>query len=230
MHEKSWECQALREVAAPIDCATLLGLRCHTRSDCTTSSGCTGPLRFERLMHTPLDSTLRARARTVSDLLRHAPLTPSVSREAIAEQVVSRLERNVLSVGNHRGLAGSALFRGIAMLNHSCDPNAFVWFCFGETEGRVVAEIRASRVIQPGDEICIDVRPRVGSILLYGPLYTVQCSPGLHADMYVAAMLWHACAVLRRIVANELARAARGAATAIHVLVQLCAVCSGSTR
>jgi hypothetical protein len=112
-------------------------------------------------MHAPLeDATLRARARTLSDLLRHVSLTLPASREAAAQRVISRLARNALSVGNHYGLAGSALFRGVAMLNHSCDPNAFVWFCFGNTEGRVVAEVRASRKIQPGEEICIDVSPR----------------------------------------------------------------------
>ena len=152
VHEQTAECKAVRESAGQTDGAVLLGLRCHA-----ARVECAGPLQFERLMCVKLDSTLRTRARVLSELLRHTSLTPPAAHMAGAERVVAQLARNVVSVGNHRGPAGSALFCGVAMLNHSCDPNAFVWFSFGGAEGRVVAEVRASRAILPGEEVCIDV-------------------------------------------------------------------------
>jgi hypothetical protein len=157
-HRQTSECQALRAAGAgtTTDSAVLLGLRCHAR----LGRSAAGPLAFQQLMHAPLDPELRARARALSELLRHSCNEPPPSRSAAAERVVCRLARNALSVGNHRGPAGSALFRCVSMLNHSCSPNAFVWFTFGgdgDEEGRVVAEVRASRAIRTGEEICIAV-------------------------------------------------------------------------
>ena len=161
VHEQTSECQVLRAAGRPPDSAVLLGLRCYARVEGGTSSPSTDLSQFERLMRAPLDATLSKRASSLSDLLRHESPALPASGGASAEILISTLACNALSVGDHRGLAGSALFRGAAMLNHSCDPNAFVWFRFGGAEGRVVAEVRATRVIQPGQEVCIDVSASV---------------------------------------------------------------------
>ena len=157
VHERTAECKAVREDAGRTDPAALLGLRCYAARGI-----CEAPLQFKRLMCAELDSTLRTRARALSELLRRTslsctqPLQPA-AHDAGAERVIAQLARNAVAVGNHCGPAGSALFCGVAMLNHSCDPNAFVWFSFGCEEGRVVAEVRANRAIRPGEEVCIDV-------------------------------------------------------------------------
>ena len=161
MHEQTSECRTLRAAGRPPESAVLLGLRCYARVEGGTSSPPTDPSQFERLMRAPVDATLTTRASSLGDLLRHESLALLASPGVSAETLISTLACNALSVGDYRGLAGSALFRASAMLNHSCEPNAFVWFRFGGAEGRVVAEVRAIRVIQPGQEVCIDVSASV---------------------------------------------------------------------
>ena len=122
---------------------------------------------------------LQQRAGEAAELLAGAaalrgtePPTP-----AQLQPVVKRLDRNVLCVGDHTGVAGSALFRCTSMFNHACRPNAFAWFVWGQgggggglstavaaatdtdqqttSAGTVCVELRAAQDINQGSEVCI---------------------------------------------------------------------------
>lgn len=84
-----------------------------------------------------------------------------------ARRVLCRIQTNAFNRHDaDTGMAGLFLDAGLAMVNHSCVPNAFIGF-----EGRT-ATLRAERDIKEGEEITISYigefgdQPRIGSVLL----------------------------------------------------------------
>jgi hypothetical protein len=180
------ECLALGRRKGLPSAAVLLAASCWQRSHwpqqpCAANES----LRFDALMSAGPDETgeLQQRAAEAAELLAAAAelreATPPTPRQLLG--VVRRLDRNALCVGDHTGIAGSALFRCTSMFNHSCRPNAFIWFVWGQgggggglpaagascavrahKPGTVCAEVRASQDISEGSEVCLGYTDALG--------------------------------------------------------------------